>query len=152
MIVVCVLGCLQKRFSLLLDIIFNNKISVFLGFLNIFLSYLIRLEFHIVVLEKSKFSPCTITATKVIIPAYLIRWTMLYLLLLCQELVMIKLHALGHVSVFGLHSQISLIGFFLEFHLRCKKIVMVQLQFLSIAASIECEYSEFAETHCRWLS
>jgi len=49
-IVVCVLGCLQKRFSLLLDIIVINKFYVFLGFLNILLSYLIRLEFHIVVL------------------------------------------------------------------------------------------------------
>lgn len=29
---------------------------------------------------------------------------------------------------------------------------MVQLKLLSIPASIECEYSEFAETHCRWLS
>lgn len=109
MIVVCVLGCLQKRFSLLLDIIVINKFYVFLGFLNILLSYLIRLEFHIVVLEKSNFSPCAITATKEIIPAYLIRGTMLNLLILCHEQVMIKLQALGHVSVFGLHSEISII-------------------------------------------
>ena len=101
---------------------------------------------------KSEFSPCAITSTKVIIPAYLIRGTMLYLLLLCQEQVLIKLHALGHVSVFGLHCEISLIGLFLVFYLRCQKMVMVQLQLLSMPTSIECKNSEFAEAHSRWLS
>jgi hypothetical protein len=65
---------------------------------------------------------------------------------------MIKLHALSNMSVFGLHIEVSLIGVFLVFCLRCKKMVMVQLKLLSMPTTIKCEYSEFAESHSRWLS